>query len=139
MVGEPRFPTSKDKEYLQKLIQNMDPSSTRVDDPEDSLVDDDVEEKPIEYVYIIQEREFIKEGRPLYKIGRTRQEPNKRCTSYPKGSSLHMMMSVPNCQEAEKAIKTLFKKKYKNDSSIGVEYFEGNVEEMKKDYIRLLL
>ena len=102
------------------------------------LVAEHTHTKSLEYVYIIQEREFIKEGRPLYKIGRTSQEPNKRYVAYPKDSALFMMMSVPNSKNAEKAIKSLFKKKFRQDRTIGVEYFEGDVEEMKQDFIKLL-
>ena len=124
----------KDKQYLQKLIANLDPELK--DDM--NYVSENIGFKPLEYVYIIQEREFVKEGRPLYKIGRTEQEPNKRYVAYPKDSALIIILSVPNCQEAEKAIKSLFKKKFRQDRTIGVEYFEGDVEEMKKDFIKLL-
>jgi hypothetical protein len=130
----------KENEYLKVLVENIGETELLVDiDNSNEFQEiEHSEDKPIEYVYIIQEREFVKEGRPLYKIGRTRQEPNKRYVSYPKDSILFMMLSVPNCQNAERAIKSLFKKKFKQDRSIGVEYFEGNVEEMKKEYMKLL-
>ena len=93
---------------------------------------------PMEYVYIIQEREFVKEGRPLYKIGRTSQKPYQRFSSYPKGSIEFMCMSVSNSKIAEGVIKKLFMSKFKQDRTIGVEYFEGDVEEMKKEFISLI-
>lgn len=94
--------------------------------------------KPMEYVYIIQEREFVKEGRPLYKIGRTSQKPYQRYSSYPKGSIEFMCMSVSNSKIAEGVIKKLFMSKFKQDRIIGVEYFEGDVEEMKKEFMSLI-
>ena len=130
----------KENEYLKVLVENIGETELFVDtnNSNDLQEIEHSEDKPIEYVYIIQEREFVKEGRPLYKIGRTKQEPNKRYVSYPKDSVLFMMLSVPNCQNAERAIKSIFKKKFKQDRSIGVEYFEGNIEEMKKEYLKLL-
>lgn len=131
---------NKENDYLKVLVENIGETEiiNKTNDTDDFSISENTESNHLEYVYIIQEREFVKEGRPLYKIGRTRQEPNKRHVSYPKDSALFMMLSVPNCQNAERAIKSLFKKKFKQDRSIGVEYFEGNVEEMKKEYIKLL-
>jgi uncharacterized C2H2 Zn-finger protein len=93
--------------------------------------------KPMEYVYIIQEREFVKEGRPLYKIGRTSQKPYQRYSSYPKGSIEFMCMSVSNSRIAEGVIKKLFISKFKQDLTIGDEYFEGDIEKMKKEFSNL--
>ena len=131
---------NKENDYLKVLVENIGETEiiNKTNDTDDFSISETIESNPLEYVYIIQEREFVKEGRPLYKIGRTRQEPNKRHISYPKDSILFMMLSVPNCQNAERAIKSLFKKKFKQDRSIGVEYFEGNIEEMKKEYMKLL-
>ncbi len=39
----------------------------------------------IEYIYLIQEREFINSKQPIYKIGRTKQNNYKRFEQYPKG------------------------------------------------------
>jgi hypothetical protein len=92
----------------------------------------------MEYVYIIQEREFVKEERPLYKIGRTTQKPYQRYAGYPKGSIEFMCMSVYNSKIAEGLIKKVFSVKFKQDRNIGIEYFEGDVEEMKKEFILLI-
>ena len=41
-----------------------------------------------QYIYLLQEREFIKTKEPIYKIGKTKQVNNKRFGQYPKGSVL---------------------------------------------------
>jgi hypothetical protein len=93
----------------------------------------------VEYVYIIQEREFIKENRPLYKIGRTEQAQHKRSINYPKGSRVLIVMSVSNCKLAEAILKKKFAAKFKQDRTIGIEYFEGDLKEMKREFINVLL
>jgi hypothetical protein len=100
--------------------------------------EEEFKELPCEYVYLIQEREFIDKKRPLYKIGRTTQLPYKRYSAYPKGSREIMVMQVSDCKLAEKVLKDIFNLKFKRDPSIGVEYFEGNIEDMKKEFIYLV-
>jgi hypothetical protein len=34
----------------------------------------------VEYIYLLQEREFIKTNEPIYKVGRTKAEHNKRAS-----------------------------------------------------------
>jgi len=43
----------------------------------------------LEYLYILREREFLNLRNPIYKIGKTRQEPNSRLSGYPKGSEIY--------------------------------------------------
>ncbi len=43
----------------------------------------------IEYVYMLQEREFIRLNENVYKIGKTMQTNNTRFEQYPVGSQLH--------------------------------------------------
>jgi len=38
------------------------------------------------YVYLLREREFIDLDEPIYKLGKTIQQPNTRLAGYPKGS-----------------------------------------------------
>ena len=83
-----------------------------------------------EYVYLLHEREFLNSGRQLYKIGRTSQSPNDRFDDYPKGSCVVFYLRVPDSKATEKAIKTAFKLKFKQDRDIGQEYFEGDVNDM---------
>lgn len=87
----------------------------------------------IEYIYLLQEREFVKTNEHIFKIGKTKQENNKRFLQYPKRSILLLQSSCNDCDILEKKIIKLFKQKYIHKKDIGNEYFEGNYKLMKKD------
>ena len=42
----------------------------------------------VNYIYLLQEREFINSNQNIYKIGKTKQEHNNRLRGYPKGTEL---------------------------------------------------
>ena len=86
-----------------------------------------------EYIYLIQEREFIKTKENIYKIGKTKQENLKRFNSYPNGSNLLLYSICSNCSNIERVIIKLFREKYVLQRDIGNEYFKGNHYEMMKD------
>jgi hypothetical protein len=85
-------------------------------------------------------REFIKTGENIVKIGKTHQENLKRFVSYPKGSVIHVHYKCMYmlCDAMEKIIMNLFKEKYKQRTDIGTEYFEGNVNNMKRTFIEII-
>ncbi len=85
------------------------------------------------YIYLIHLREFIKTNENIYKIGKTKQENNKRFNQYPKGSKILIYIICDNCDALEKDIIKIFKNKYNHRKDIGTEYFEGNFEDMIKD------
>ena len=87
----------------------------------------------MEYIYLIQEREFIKTGENIYKPGRTEQENNKRFVKYPKGSVVRVLLTCSNCKMVESMIKVHFRNKYIQRTDVGQEYFEGNWMEMRED------
>ena len=87
------------------------------------------------YIYLLIEREFLNTGEPIYKIGRTRQNPPwKRFDQYPKNSHLIML----NCVNDSILVETQIKKQLiktqgiKHRKDIGVEYFEGSLDIIKK-------
>ena len=86
-----------------------------------------------QYVYLIQEREFIKTSENIYKIGKSKQENNKRINQYPKQSKLILQILCNNCDELEKKLINIFKYKYNHRKDIGNEYFEGDSEDMIKN------
>ncbi len=92
-------------------------------------------EKKIEYVYLLQEREFIRLDEPVYKIGRTTQVNLIRFNQYPNGSTLLFQTICNDCVSIETKIKTLFKLKYKQMIEYGDEYFEGDFRSMIWDII----
>ena len=85
-----------------------------------------------QYIYLLQEREFINSKQPIYKIGKTKQPNHKRFNSYPKGSVLLLQTECSNCDDYEKQILFVFDHNFKKRTDIGSEYFEGNYKMMMK-------
>ena len=79
-----------------------------------------------EYIYLLQEREFVKNGQPIYKIGKTKQPNQKRFSQYPKGSVLLFQRICHNCHQVEGQLIQRFKEVFKQHTDIGSEYFEGD-------------
>ena len=79
-----------------------------------------------EYIYLLQEREFVKSGQPIYKIGKTKQPNQKRFSQYPKGSVLLFQRICHNCHQVEGELIRRFKEVFKQHTDIGSEYFEGD-------------
>lgn len=91
-----------------------------------------------QYIYLIREREFLRLNENTYKIGKTRCEPNTRLNGYPKGSEVVLFHKVNNCDDAENRILSRFRKHYVQKTEYGVEYFEGDVNEMLRDIREVL-
>jgi hypothetical protein len=92
-----------------------------------------------EYIYLLQEREFIKSNENVYKIGKTKQENLKRIGNYPIGTILLFQIICNDCDTNEKELIKIFRNKYESRKDIGNEYFKGNYNDMIDDiysYIR---
>jgi hypothetical protein len=87
----------------------------------------------LQYVYLIQEREFVQSGKPVFKIGKTKQPNFSRFKQYPKGSVMIHHSTCFNCDECENEIIKLFKTKFQQRTDIGTEYFEGDYKVMLCD------
>lgn len=85
---------------------------------------------PQQYVYLLREREFIKTGEPIFKVGMTTQAHNQRLMQYPKGSLLLFQMICNDCRAAERAVLDLFRCRFTQRKDCGAEYFEGNYRMM---------
>lgn len=83
------------------------------------------------YIYLIQEREFLTQNLPVYKIGKSTQENCRRLNSYPKGSKLIFCNEVNECHFIERELIILLKKKFIWRNDLGNEYFEGDLYEIK--------
>ena len=86
-----------------------------------------------EYVYVLQEREFIKTKENIFKVGKTKQENSKRFNQYPKDTILLLQTVCIDCDKTERSILSRFQSKYKQRKDIGVEYFEGDHNQMLRD------
>ena len=85
------------------------------------------------FIYLLQEREFINSGDPIYKLGKT-SNPKNRMSSYPKGSMILFLTLCNDCGIAEREILFKFRQIFISRSDIGSEYFYGN----KFDMLRVL-
>ena len=81
-----------------------------------------------EYVYGLIPREF--KNKNIVKIGKSKQENNKRIKQYPKQSELQIQIICNNCDELERELIKIFKIRFIHRSDIGHEYFEGDIEDM---------
>jgi len=82
------------------------------------------------YVYLLQEREFIKTNEKIYKVGMTQKENFERFNQYPKGSVLLFQIICHDCKNMEVQVIKQFKEKFIRRKDIGSEYFEGNYKSM---------
>lgn len=82
------------------------------------------------YIYLLQEREFIKTNEKIYKVGMTKQNNFKRFEQYPKGSVLLFQMCCDDSKNMETVIIKKFKECCKQRLEIGNEYFEGDSKNM---------
>jgi hypothetical protein len=82
------------------------------------------------YIYLLQEREFIKTNEKIYKVGMTQKENFQRFNQYPKGSVLLFQIICHDCKNMEVQVIKQFKEKFIQRKDIGSEYFEGNYKSM---------
>lgn len=86
----------------------------------------------VEYIYLLQEREFVKSNENIYKIGKTRQPNLARVSQYPNGTILIIQSVCINCTKLEKELIAVFKNTFQLRKDIGDEYFQGNCFEMRR-------
>jgi len=68
----------------------------------------------IGYIYLLQEREFIKTKENIYKLGKTKQENLKRIQNYPNGTKLIIQLECENCDINEKNLIIIIIKQFYN-------------------------
>ena len=88
------------------------------------------EENMLNYIYLIQEREFIRTKEDIFKIGMTQKEHLERFKQYPNGSKLLIQILCEDCKYMEKYIINIFKKNFVQCNDIGNEYFKGDYKKM---------
>jgi len=68
----------------------------------------------IGYIYLLQEREFIKTKENIYKLGKTKQENLKRIQNYTNGTKLIIQLECENCDINEKNLIIIIIKQFYN-------------------------
>ena len=84
----------------------------------------------LNYMYLLQEREFIKTKEAVYKLGKTTKVNHTRFNQYPKGSVLLFQIICQNCNSMEPLLLNMFKEHFFKRVDIGNEYFEGDCDQM---------
>ena len=89
------------------------------------------------YIYLIQEREFVRMNEDIYKVGKSIQKNCNRVDDYPKFSDVIIILEVNDCDKIEKNIISEFNLKFEK-TKYGNEYFKGNRLEMKKIILNIV-
>mgnify|MGYP001564724393 CR=1 FL=1 len=89
------------------------------------------------HIYLLREREFLTTNQYILKIGKTTRGATKRVSEYPKGSQVIIIIEVENCHDAENKLKEIFIKEFKQRKDIGAEYFEGDIDKMRKTFLNI--
>ena len=91
-----------------------------------------------EYIYLLQEREFLNKDEDIYKIGKTKQPNLKRVSQYPIGSIVIIQYRCIDCTKIERELLKLFAETFTLRKDIGSEYFEGDSFQMSCDICRII-
>ncbi len=78
------------------------------------------------YIYLLQEREFVNKNSNIFKVGMTSKPNHERFNQYPKGSILLFQIICNDCKTIEKIILENFKENFIHQIYYGNEYFEGD-------------
>lgn len=85
-----------------------------------------IETEKMNYIYLLQEREFVESNKNIFKIGMSKTNNYTRFKQYPNNSILLFQMKCENAVLIEKYIIKNFKNMFINKREIGNEYFEGD-------------
>lgn len=93
-----------------------------------------------EYVYVIKERENIRVGEEVYKVGFS-TDFSSRSKSYPKGSQVQLAVRVTDGRFVESHVldKLRTDSKFTNRRDVGAEYFEILEPHSLSDLIRVIV
>jgi len=111
----------KEEEIKEEVEEEIKEEEIK-EEVEEEIKEEEEINKNKEFIYLLQEREFIKTKEPIYKIGKTKQEKLKRIKSYPNGSELLLYTVCNNCDEIEKIIINKFKSHFIHKKEFGNEY-----------------
>jgi hypothetical protein len=123
--------TSKQNAQIQ--IQNVKNLNVTIASKTDDNDNEDDFDDSYNYIYVLREREFIKTGEFIYKIGKSTKKPFKRFNQYPNGSKLEYMVSVSDCHSIETFLKAHFTTIFIQRRELGTEYFEGDLIKIIKE------
>ena len=95
--------------------------------------------KDDEFVYLVWPIRFMEQRQNVYKLGKTTgHNCRNRFSGYDKGSRIKLIWNVPDCDIAEKHLLAEFRERYKARTDVGAEYFQGDVNQMKTTFLRVV-
>ena len=83
------------------------------------IIKNDENDIKTNYIYLLQEREFIALNKNIYKVGMTKLNNYSRFLQYPNNSILLFQMKCENCIKLEKIIINNLKKNFLRKKDIG--------------------
>ena len=92
------------------------------------------------HLYCLIEREFLKSGEKIYKVGKS-VHLSQRMNSYPKGSTIISIFKVNDCHTTEKILLKRLDKElsFRNAREIGREYYEADLTSLLKIFIEVCM
>jgi len=96
------------------------------------------DQPPLEFVYLLQEREFVRLNESTYKVGKTTQPRLKRFDQYPNGSEVLFFRCVKNSSRIESLMIEELKKSFTLMKCYGSEYFNGDKFHMIRTINRII-
>ena len=92
------------------------------------------------HLYCLIEREFIKSGEKIYKVGKS-VHLSQRMNSYPKGSVIISIFKVNDCHMTEKLLLKRLDQElsFRNAREIGREYYEADLTSLLKIFIEVCM
>jgi hypothetical protein len=110
---------------------------------EQKKIKEDEDKMEHNYIYCLREREFIRSGENIFKVGKTTVHPFQRVKQYPNGSQIVLILKVSNCHIAEQELLKFMDKKFKpaiiDGQRVGREYYEGLENEMIQSIFECLV
>lgn len=92
----------------------------------------------MEHCYLLHEERHYNVNRPTLKLGRTKNIINRFKAPNYKKANIIAVISVQNSAEIEKRLKNAFKEKFLKDSEYGSEYFSGDINAMRSEFLRII-
>ena len=100
----------KEKELTKELLSQLESMNSGISHKPNIPLR--LRETNTNYVYLVQEREFIRMHEDVYKVGKSIQKNCQRVDDYPKFSDIILIIEVDHCRKVENAIIKEFKKKF---------------------------
>lgn len=94
----------------------------------------------MDFVYLLQEREFVRINEQTYTIGKTSLMLDKWINVCPRGSRLFLFCNVSDCHKVCSNIANVFDHFFERRLDYGEEHiYSGNLETMKREFLLCVL